>query len=163
MELEWQCVIPLFSGDLMEPPQEPQGVPQLHFENRCCRLLPGTAFPCLSFTWGRFHTNSSWCALNSPFRQKSLSSVCLHWYESINRTRVHTKSSGPRPPKRGGLGPLDSTPNAELPEDEGTSIEPILIRLQVWMRTTPQPVCYIITILLPGADQIIKLMVWKRP
>ena len=42
--------------------------------------------------------------LNSPFRPKALSSVCFRWCESINRTRVRTKSSGPRPPKRGGLG-----------------------------------------------------------
>ena len=97
--------------------------------------------------------------LNSRFGPKALSSVGFRWCESINRT----KSSGPRPPNRGSLGPLDSTPDADLPEDEGTSIGPILICLQVWTWTTPQPVCYIVTPLLPGADQIIELVVWKCP
>ena len=63
-------------------------------------------------------------ALHSPFGPKALSSVRFRWCESINCTRVHIKSSRP-------AGPLDSPPNADLPEDEGASIGPILIRLQV--------------------------------
>ena len=63
---------------------------------------------------GRFHTYTSWCALDDVFELKVVSSVRFGWCERTNRTRVRTNLSEARSLKIGGLGSLATAPNADV-------------------------------------------------